>query len=402
MKRFYTLILILVLMFAFTAPAFAQDMACGDLAAEDCELLYASAEAMADVTSGSQFVGLEAQVLNVPQTPFEELAFDFSLDTSYSYSDEAAAAAMGLQDMDAMALAELYGDPDELSSTVTTILEGTSAAINMTANFSNELAALLTQTPDMAFPESVSLNLVMDGGVVYLDLSTLESLMADSGMGMGGMSGWIGVNILPLVQQSLMQSVEQQGMMMVPASNTGAGPLFTQLAAADPSGTITQFLNIERVDGEEGSATFVTSVDWDAFVESPYFEQLIASALMQNAATTGAMPNQAEIDQMVTLGRMFGPALLEGITLELTESIDLESNYLTATDFTFDWDLSDLQALSTMAGGAAIEIEEDAVVYLNVVTENTALNEDVTVEVPADAFVLPAEMLNQMMSGGMQ
>ena len=402
MKRFYTLILILVLMFAFTAPAFAQDMACGDLAAEDCDLLYASAEAMADVTSGSQFVGVEAQVLNVPQTPFQELTFDFSLDTSYSYSDEAAAAAMGIQDMDAAALAQLYGNPDELSSTFTTILEGTSAAVNMTANFSEELSALLTQTPEMAFPESVSLSLVMDGGVVYLDLGTLESLMADSGMGLGGMSGWIGVNILPLVQQSLMQTADQQGMVVVPATNTGAGPLFTQLAAADPSGTVAQFLNIERVEYTDGAATFVTSVDWDAFVESPYFEQLIASALMQNAATTGAMPSQAEIDQMVTLGRMFGPTLLEGITLELTETIDPATNYLTSTDLTFDWDLSDLAALSTMAGGAALEIEENATIYLNVVTENTDLNEDVTVEVPADAFVLPAEMLNQMMSGGMQ
>jgi hypothetical protein len=383
-------------MFAFTATTFAQDMACGDLAAEDCDLLYASSEAMAGVTSGSQFVGIEMQLMNVPQAPFTDLSFDFSVDTSYSYSEEASAAAMDLQGMDAAAMTALYSDPDALASTFATIVGGTSAEMSMTANFSEELVAMLGQ-PNMMFPDSITLNLVMVDGVGYLDLSTLEPLMAQGGM--TGMSGWVGADIVPLVEQSIRQSAMQPGTMIVPVSGSGAGPLFTQLSAADPTGTLAQFLSIERGEDVDGAASFTTSIDWDAFVESPYFDQLIAAALQQNAASTGMMPSQTEIEQTTALARMFGPALLEGITLEVTETIDPETSYLTSSEFTFDWDLSQLAAMGDMTG---MEISPDAVVYLNMVTENSGINEPVEITAPENAFVVPAEMLNQMMSGGMQ
>lgn len=395
MKRFFTLILVLVLMFAFTATTFAQDMACGDLAAEDCDLLYASSEAMAGVTSGSQFVGIELQLVDVPQAPFSELSFDFSLDTSYSYSEEAAAAAMDLQGMDAAAISALYADTDALASTIGTILGGTSAEMTMTANFSEELVGLLAQ-PGMTFPDSITLNLVIVDGVGYLDLSTLEPLMAQGGM--AGMSGWVGVDLVPLVDASLRQSAAQPGTMFVPVSGSSAGPLFTQLAAADPSGALTQFLSIERGEDVDGAASFTTAIDWDAFVESPYFDQVIASALMQNAASTGMTPSQTEIEQTTTLARMFGPALLEGITLEVTETIDPETNFLSSSEFVFDWDLSQLAAMGDMTG---MQISENAVVYLSIVTENSGINEPVEITAPENAFVVPAEMLNQMM-GGMQ
>lgn len=394
MKRVYTLILIFSLLLSFTASAFAQEPVCGDLSAEDCDILYGSSEAMMEITSGVQSVSVSVQALNVPQTPFTDISFDFALDTVYGYSEDAAAAAMEMQEMSPEELADLYADPEALADLVLAILGGLSASIDMTTNFSEELAAALTQDPSMgSWPQSVSLGVVLDGGIAYLDLSTLEPLLGDT---MGGMSGWVGLDILPWVEASLMQSAVDPNAAVAASASTqvGAGPLFTQLASADPMGMVTPFLSIARVgddvvDGED-VAVFSTTINWDAFVQSPYFEQLVVLALSQDPEAT---PSQTEIDQTVTLGRMFGPALLSGITLELIEMVSLDSGYLLATDFTLDWDLSDLAALAAMAGTGELGIDDNAAIMASIVTSNSNLNGDVEVEVPADAFIIPAEML---------
>ncbi|MBX3001789.1 MAG: hypothetical protein KF893_24910, partial [Caldilineaceae bacterium] len=329
----------------------------------------------------------------VPQTPFEYISLGFWLDTVYGYSDEAAEAAMDMQGMSAEELAALYSDPAALSDLVLTILGGLSASVDMTTEFSEELAAALTQDPSMgSWPESVSLGVILDGGVAYLDLGALEAVVGD----MGGMSGWVGIDILPWVEASLMQSAADPNAALAASASTqvGAGPLFTQLAAADPMGMITPFLSIARVgddvvDGED-VAVFSTTINWDAFVQSPYFEQLVVLGLSQDPE---AAPSQAEIDQTVTLGRMFGPALLSGITLELIEMVSLDTGYLLATDFTLDWDLSDLAALAAMAGTGELGIDDNSAIMASIVTTNTNLNGDVEIEVPADALIIPTEML---------
>jgi hypothetical protein len=224
MKRFYTLVLILALMFAFTASAFAQDMACGDLSAEDCEILYASSDAMMALTSGSSFVSVDFEAANVPQTPYESLAFDWTLDTTYDYTDEAASAAMSMQDMTAEEVAALYGDSAALTELVTTILAGTSTSVEMNSNFSEELAALIGANAQIDWPTSFALNLVMDGGVAYLDTSTLEPLVGDVGL-----EGWVGVDILPWVEMGLAQSTADPstGMAASLSTQSGAGPIYT-------------------------------------------------------------------------------------------------------------------------------------------------------------------------------
>ncbi len=406
MKRFSTLILILVLSLAFSTSAFAQEeQVCPPgLTEEDCDLLYASTEAMQDVSSGTSFVGVEMDAINLPQSPYRDLSFDFTLDTTYDYSDEAMALSQELQGMDAQALADLYANPTELANTLSTLLTGTSAEMTMMATFSEELAALFTADPAMAFPQNVILNLVLYQGILYVDLSTLEPLMGEQAM---PMTGWVGVELAPLVTQSITQTTTTPagttGAFAGTTINLGAGPLFPQLTAADPAGTLTNFLNIERMEdaavGVEDVAVFETTVNWDAFVESPYFEQLVANMLYQQAATTGTVPTQAEIDQFVTLGRMFGPAVLEGIAISLTEQVGLETDYLLSTELVLDWDLSDLANLSTMAGGAALDVEEDSQFYISIVTTNSGLNETVDIDAPANAFVVPAAMLNQMMTG---
>ncbi len=396
MKRFHTLILILALMLAFTASAFAQGD-CGDLSADDCDILYGSSDAMMAVTSGSQFVGVEVQAMNVPQTPITDASFAWTLDTTYDYSDEAASAAMAMQEMSPEEMAALYADSAALTDQVTTILAGTSASIDMSTEFSEELVSLLSQSAGADWPSSVDLSVILDGGVAYLDLSTLEPLLGDAGM--GGMSGWIGIDVMPWVEAALMQSTTDPNTALAASASTqtGAGPLFTQIAGAD-MGMVTPFLNIERLDDAEvngeSAAVFSTTIDWEAFVQSPYFEQLIVLALGQS----GSMPSATELEQTVTLARMFGPALLQGINIDLTENVGLDTGYLLSSDFVFDWNLSDLSALTDMmGGGAALAIDENAAIMASIVTENTDLNGDVSIEVPADAFIIPTEMLTGAM-----
>ncbi|MCB0117003.1 MAG: hypothetical protein KDD84_23045, partial [Caldilineaceae bacterium] len=344
MKRFNLLILILALMLAFTVPAFAQGD-CGDLSAEDCDILYGSSDAMMDVVSGSQYIGVEVQAMNVPQTPITDSSFAWTLDTTYSYTDDAVSAAMAMQEMSAEEMAALYADPAALTDMVVTVLSGMSASIDMTTDFSDELVGLIAANGGGQFPSSVVLSVVMDGGIAYLDLGTLEPLLGDAGM--GGMTGWIGIDVIPWVEASLMQSSADPNTALAASVSTqaGAGPLYTQIAGVD-MGMVTPFLNIARgedteVDGE-AAASFVTTIDWQAFVDSPYFDQLIGLALSQS----GAMPSDAEMEQTITLAKMFGPALLEGIVVELVENVGVDSGYLLSSDFTFDWNLSDLAALS--------------------------------------------------------
>jgi hypothetical protein len=257
----------------------------------------------------------------------------------------------------------------------------------MVTNFSEELAALLTADPNMAWPQNVAVNAAMDDGIVYLDLSTLEAMAGE------GAEGWIGVDVAPFVQGALQQAAADPasgGVVVVGGSTTSGGPLFTQLSVLDPAGEISQFLTIERLDDEGDNAVFRTSINWDVFVQSVYFEQLVVTLLMQE----GEMPSQAEIDQTVTIGRMFGPSLLENVTLELIEMVDLDTNYLVETEFTLFWDLSDLAMLAQMAG-VGLETEGESIISVNITTSNSNLNEDVDIDIPADAFILPAEMLMQ-------
>lgn len=395
MKRFQTLILILALMLAFTTSAFAQGD-CGDLSAEDCDILYGASDAMMAVTSGSQFIGVEVQAMNVPQTPVTDASFSWTLDTTYAYSDEAAEMSMAMMEMSPEDMAALYSDPAALNEMVLAILAGTSASIDMTTEFSEELAGLLSANVSPNWPTSVTVSVVLADGIGYINLDSIEPLLA--ALGMGGMTGWIGTDILPWVEASLMQSATDPTTAMAASASTqaGAGPLFTQIAGVD-MGMVTPFLNIARSDdaevGGEAAASFVTTIDWDAFVASPYFDQLITLVMAQ----TGAMPSEAELEQTITLAKMFGPALLEGIAIELVENVGLESGYLLSTDFIFDWNLSDLAALSAMAGGAALEVDENAAIMASIVTENVDLNGDVTVEAPADALVVPTEALTGAM-----
>ena len=147
-------------------------------------------------------------------------------------------------------------------------------------------------------------------------------------------------------------------------------------------------------DDEHLAANLAGRVQCGVDIDIPEtIDQLIGLALAQ----TGTMPSEAEMEQTVTLARMFGPALLEGIVVELVEGVGLDTGYLVATDFVFDWDLSDLAALTAMTGGAALEVDEGAAIMASIVTTNTSVNEDVEIEVPADATIIPTEMLTGAM-----
>src|SRR5688572_13490425 len=80
-KHVLTVFLVFVLSLSTTGAALAQELPepfCGDLAAEDCEILQKAQEAMLDVTSYTSRSEIEFYLAGVPDLPVDELTFSWT------------------------------------------------------------------------------------------------------------------------------------------------------------------------------------------------------------------------------------------------------------------------------------------------------------------------------------
>jgi hypothetical protein len=423
-KRLSVALLACILFMALATPAFAQEPRfCSDLAEEDCALLYESTETMSQVYSGNTTNEVSILAQNLPEVPYPDLAFNLIQETSFDTTEAAATALADLQEMEPAQFAELMDNSEEFAAVIVEIFNGTSTEIRAAVSFSADLAQLIETQTQAPWPQDVLLHLVLKNGVLYIDLDALAETVPEADM-IG--SGWVGLEMTPLIEQSLMEqpttAVPMPGatdgttMTVSPASlNMGtvgnrAGPFFSQLAPLDPQGTVLQYLNVERLPAEEASfsgiepvegeevAVFRTTFDFQSFVASPLFEQLVAQAI---ASQQGSPPSEAELSQIVGIARLAAPLVLNSVTLELLEAVGVDTAYLYGANFLFAIDLTQLLSLAELAGDALppieLQTEGPSRISLEVLQTASDFDADIEIQAPEEATLLTAEQITMLL-----
>ena len=396
-KRMCVPFLVAALLILTALPTFAQDDPyCSELSQDDCDLLYASADASLEILSASSVANVSIVAQNLPEVPYSDLAFELVAETTTSSSQEAVDAALSLD-------AAMADDPEMIAEVMGEIFADIALDASMDVSFSDDLVELIETEGDLAWPENVLLNLRLVDGNGFLDVDALtQSVPELAGLLPAEESGWVGAEVGPLVQAAIMESEGDPNMQtsLNSASMSGqsAGPLLTQLAPLDPTGETLQFLVVERgddttADGED-AATFVYTFDLTSFVGSDLYATAVEAAM----ASQGEMPSDQEIAEIVGVSRLVAPLLANSLQLELTETVGAESSYLYGSDFVLELDLTELVGVASSFGAIPpLSIEGDSVVSLAVTTSSFDINEEVEIEAPEETGVYTAEQIEQLL-----
>ncbi len=398
-KALRALPLALIALLVFAGSAFAQDTQyCGDLAEEDCDLLYT-----ADSTNQSDIMGttadwdIELSLQNLPQVPFQDLGFTVDQTYSYNVSEEGGMAMMSLDPM---------GDRAVFADGVADFFSGVSLDLSSDVTFSEELASLIEGTAGIAWPTEVTINALIVDGVLYFDQDALGESVPELAPSLG--EGWVGYELAPLLrgaalnQQALRFSVPA-GLGVAPGlyevsvdsvlgalgMNALPGPLLSDLAAIDPSDTYASLLTIERMDDGEAmsgieAAMFETGVDFNALVQSDLYAQLVGPL----APTLGF-----DETQFLQISQLAAPIVASNLDLSLTEAVGTEDSFLYDSNLVLDLDLTSLLDAAGALGLEGLGGDGDATALLDVAISNSDINEVEMIEAPMDAGVVAAEDL---------
>lgn len=405
-RYLHILSLALVLTLLLAGTAFAQTeppVYCEDLSDSDCAVLTDSQAAMSTVTSGTSQTDLSILLRDIPEAPFEEIALDYTQDTTFSVDPSVFDTINELKAMNPRQIQQMMSNPETLYGLIGELVSSISTDVAMTLDLSGELAMALSEQSGVPLPENMEFHVVLVDGVIYANLDSLAAFAPEVAM----LQGWVGVELQPLLdeasQSGVAQMSNQEALEISTALgyvNTGAsGPFLVSLATADPNGEYLQFVNTQRLDnetvGDTELAVFSSTFDYQTFFQSPIFRQLLAQVMEQQ----GTAMSDAELDQIIGMAQMFGPAVMTTLILEVREWIGVEDNYLYNTSAVFQWDLSSIAALAALGGNAVPipQLPPGAQPYIGfeVMTNSSDLNGEVSVAAPEGAMIIPTEVLLQ-------
>jgi len=405
-KYMHALSLALVLTLCVAGPALAQESTpayCSELGAEACELLDASHAAMQNITSGVTEIEFTLLFNEIPEAPLSEIGVGYFQRSLFSYDADVASLIAEMQEMTAQERQLMLSDPDELASVVMDLVQGIATDVQLTVILSQEVADRISQEAGMTIPQEIDFSFVLLDGILYFNLEALVDIIPELAL----LGGWVGIDLTPLLEMSLQdvattelseQDLQAIGNGFASVNFGSSGPLVASIHASDPTGLVSEFMRIERLEDDaingNDVAVFRTTVDPVAFFSSPLYRNLLV-ALMSDETISGGLPvDQAGVDQIVSLSQVFGPMVMQSMNLELLEGIGLDDGYLYGSNFVLEWDLANLASLASMAGGA-IEIDPEAEPFIGIelLTLNDDLNEEITISVPPGAIVLPIEAL---------
>lgn len=356
--RKLVLLFLLAMAMTLVAPVMAQDTVfCGDLAAADCDLLKASTEAMAGLSSVTADLNVQLDVENIPNTP--TINVNLAGTAAYSIDEAAKTAAMGAA-MDLDTLKALLG------------------------GFNGDLALTLTLPADLAtqagLPSStIDLQLKLVGGVGYINFDPLDQL-AGGALAAQGMTGWGGIDFIDLLDKVVAANPD--------ALSAVQGAMGNSTAMMDPSMLtgLEQYATVTRGADEDGAAVFSTSIDFAGLVGDPAFQEMVKTA----ASSSGQAMSDADFQQAIGVLSIIGNQM----TITSTQYIDTATNLVKSVEVNVRVDLTQLMAASgTTATG-------DSVVSL-LATVNFSGHNDTTVTAPENASIAPSEMLLGLLGGAM-
>lgn len=349
LRRLLTLLIAAFMLIVTSGATLAQETSvpCGDLAEEDCTLLENSATAMQDLEAASVLLTLDATLTDGSETQ------TISVVAEGAYSGENISFNA--------ATAGNIVTAEQLIDSVT----------NLLANFNGELTVTVVApeaTAGFGLPAEIVLDLSLVDGVGYINFDELADLIGPDGGGMG-LTGWGGldlaqtVNILteqPGITEALDQTLDQ-----------GTGVEDETLDAVADQAFVNSFLSYERLEDADGDAVFALDVDFESLAQNEEFQQLL---LQQNAGMEITEEDlQQGVDEFVQIA--------QNIDLNITQSIDTETNYLSSFGISLALDTADLGE-DAGEGSLIFDFELSYADY-----------NDVTITAPENANIAPPELL---------
>jgi hypothetical protein len=380
------LLVVLALLLGTFGTAFAQDEMpatfCGNLSEEDCQVLTDAQAAMMEVSSYKASATYDAVLAGIPGLPADEVNVNVAVGGAFSMDEAAMAAAQGLVGLDQQAITEALAED---ATPLADLINGWDVDGTVSFEMTPGLADAFSAQAGLPVPASASVGLILVDGVLYADLSAFADL--------GAPEGWLGIPVGELLQAQIDAGVFEQAAAQMdpsaldPATATALG-LTSMLT--NPS-AFEKFMSIEKSEGD-GGATFTSSVDVASFVAGPEFADMI-KALADSGAFAETGLTAADIEANLPMLGMMAPMIFADLIIDSSTTIDADS-FVSNTASEFSWDLSGLLQMAAMSGALPPELDATAPMAISFTTnvDNSDFNVEQTIEAPADAQMLPAEM----------
>lgn len=358
----------LLLALVLALPAAAQDSTvfCGNLAAADCEILTANAEAQKNLNSATIALSGEFNLVGFPDTP----DINVTLAGSAAYSIDPAVLA-------ALNASMTPGTMPEMSAAIDALLEllkGLDAELTLNVVLPDAIA-----TQANLPVSTITLDAKLVEGIGYLNFDELDKVTGGM-LAQQGMKGWLGINFAEVGATFVSQNaamIEQMGSAMT-GSTAAMG------SAADYE-FVMQYLTIARTDAGSGDAEFTMGLDIAGLMADPAFQEI----WKQQMAAQGNPMTDEQLQQMMPMMTM----MTQGLTLNVIQRINNDTKQTSAVVVDFKFDLASIMAMMGQPAEGASEISFS----LNI---DYSGHNATSVAAPEGAQVAPSEMILQMLSGG--
>lgn len=410
MSRFiFSLIICVLLGLMAVMPVAAQDNIayCDTLTADECALISGTVSAMSAISSGATEMTIEMVMQDIPDMPTPDMSFRYDQSIGFMLGEDVAALIRDLQGMTPEEMQALGDEPAVGIEMARILVNDMNFGMDMDLQMTDGMAAFLSEEMrddiGMDLPTDLSLRIMIVDGIFYVDTASIAPFAPEI---TAFVDGWVGLDANPLIDMAAAE-LAAEGMAGSAPSGSGAtgtgtigmtGALVATVEMLDPSGEIIKFLDVQPLEGDtasDGAATFLTTVNYADFFQSPVFRELVAFF----AEDQGAPMSEQELDDTVQLAQIMGPSLLQGLTLQLVEQIDEATGHVAAGDLLLEWDLASLLLLASQ-GDPSLQVPDGAEPFVgfNIVTAAEQLNQDVDLSAPEGAFVVPTEMLMGFMN----
>ncbi len=393
LKKARVLLLVLALLVFATAPAFAQDLPepfCGNLAAEDCDLLKDAQAAQFEVTSQTSVVDVNATIAGIPGAPAEELTFSYVQDATIFIDPEIALRMLELQ-QDPEALLD---NMEEMMDVVVELYRTMDLDLDLSVTLPPEIAAIFSAQAGIEVPEDLAFELVLKDGFGYIATEGLA--FADPSIPEIG--EWLGIDLAGLIEMGLAEGMSEE--MESDPQMAQSMALSAAFSSEEVRSLFDPFVVVERTDDSEVDGTevavFETSFDFAGFLASPGFWSFVEANLDAINSMGEAQVTAEDLQQARMALTFLGPALLQGLELTTVTSIGVDDGYAYNSTIDFNWDLSDLLAFAASTGAMPVDGASNAFISLAVDSSAADFNEAAEVEAPADAVIVPLEGLEDV------
>jgi hypothetical protein len=386
-KNLLSVLLAVALLLLSTTAAFAQlpEPFCGQLSADDCEILTMSQEAQLELSSYTSAVQATTFVGGIPGLPFDELTFSWGQDTIISVDPEVTQAMMALQAGGAEAMME---NMEELADTTVEFYRTLGVDAQIDFVMPEEIAALLSAQAGIEVPAELNLDIIMKDGFAYIATAGLAFLDPS----LPEQTDWLGIDLASAVEMGFEQSLntqdaaQQQQMMQSMA-------LSSLLSSEEVRALFEDFVQVERANDDEIDgvevAVFEHGFDFAGFLASPGFWQFVNDNLEMINQISDTPITAEEVQQAQMALTFLGPALLQGLTFQSTNSIGVDDYFPYAQTVDFNWDLSGLLRFAATAGALPAGSPTDAAIGLQIDAANADFNDAPEIEAPEGATIIP-------------